>query len=194
MKKILMNEKQLNESIKELASKLDKEIKKEKNIPIFISVMKGSLYFFQDLTRNIKSKIFIDYIRVKSWGGTKSSGQVQLLVDSSIDLKDRVVYLVDDVVDSGSSIKFLKKHLQKKHPKKIYIVSLFDKINARKEDIVVDYSCKVLEENYFLMGYGFDYYEIDRNVPYVYAANKNDVKKLDEIIRKDYLLLKKNKK
>ena len=102
-----------------------------------------------------------------------------------MDIKDRTVVVVEDVVDTGISMKYLIDHLNEHYqPKRIIICCLFDKEYARCEDIKIDYVGKVLKENCFLVGYGLDYNELERNVPYVYIAQPDDIDKWNEEIQK----------
>lgn len=182
-RKIVLSEQEIQEICKRLGKQITADFKDHNKTPIIIGVMKGSLNFMMDLIKRIEMPIFTDYIQISSYEGTSSNGNVVLKRDLSEDIKDREIILVEDVVDSGRSIKFLKDYLEKRNPKQIYICSLFDKVNARSEKIHIDYVGKELVENDFLIGYGLDYYELERNVPYVYSATKEEVEKLDHIYK-----------
>ena len=120
-----------------------------------------------------------------SYAGVQSTGRINLKKDFDMDIKDRTVVVVEDVVDTGISMKYLIDHLNENYqPKRIIICCMFDKEYARCEDIKIDYVGKVLKENCFLVGYGLDYNELERNVPYVFIAQPEDIDKWNEEIQK----------
>jgi hypoxanthine phosphoribosyltransferase len=164
---------------------LTEEIHNEEKIPVVIGVMKGAVHFLGDLVKYIDVPIFIDYIQISSYFGTSRTGEIHLVKDLTYDITDRTVIIVEDVVDTGLSMEFLVKHLKTKYkPKRIIITALFDKPKARKTQIVCDYPGYTLNENKFLVGYGLDYKELFRNVPYVFIPDEEDIKNWDERINK----------
>lgn len=185
MRKIVFNETEIQGACERIASELNKELASEEKNPLFLGVMKGALNFFMDLTKRITLPIFLDYIRISSYNGTKSSGKVELVQDLKFDVKDRTVVIVEDIIDTGVSMNYLVKHLEEKyHPKRVIVVALFDKINARTAPIKIDYSGKVLAQNDFLIGYGLDYKELHRNIPYVYIPDQQEYEELTELAEK----------
>jgi len=185
MDRIVLSEEEIKEVTKDLGQKLTKEIENDEKLPIVVGVMKGSLNFMMDLIKNITVPIYTDYIQISSYHGTSSVGSITLYKDISIDCAGRTVIVVEDIVDSGLSMTYLLNHIKgTKHPKRIILVALFDKKNARKVPIDVDYKGKVLEDNDFLLGYGLDFNELCRNVPYVYAATPDEIAKLEYIASK----------
>ena len=182
MRKIVFNETEIQGACERIACELTKELVNEEKIPIFLGVMKGALNFFLDLTKRIKMPIYIDYIQISSYQGTKSTGQVQLVHDLRFDCEGRTVVIVEDIVDTGVSMNYLVKHINEKyHPKRVIVCTLFDKINARTAPIKIDYSGKVLAQNDFLIGYGLDYRELHRNVPYVYIPDEEEYNELKRL-------------
>jgi len=182
MREIVFDEIEIQGACKRIARELTRELKDEEKIPIFLGVMKGALNFFLDLTRKIEIPIYLDYIQISSYRGTQSTGKVELVHDLRFDCEGRTVVIVEDIIDTGVSMNYLVKHLENKyHPKRILVVALFDKINARTAPIKIDYSGKVLAQNDFLIGYGLDYKELHRNVPYVYIPDEDEYNELTKI-------------
>lgn len=185
MDRIILSEEQLKAITKDLGEKLTKEVENDDKIPVFLGVMKGSLNFMIDLIKNIKVPIYTDYIQISSYHGTSTCGSITLTKDIKQDCAGRTVVVIEDIIDSGLSMTYLLNHIKgTQHPKRIILVALFDKKDARKVPIEVDYKGCVLEGHDFLLGYGLDYNELCRNVPYVYAATPDEIAKLDYLSNK----------
>lgn len=180
--KIILSEEEIQNICKDIGAKLTERLKDDKKPPLFLGVMKGALPFYCDLLKRVNLTMVTDFIRLSSYEGSSSTGKVNIKTNFTTDIKDRTVVIVEDVVDTGLSMKFLLDYLKANYsPKQIILVALFNKTCARKNEVHVDYFGKELEGNDFLMGYGLDYSEFDRNVPYVYAANPDDVKYWDSL-------------
>ena len=181
MKNIILSSKQLDGICRKIAKSLDQELKNEKNIPVVVGVMKGSLNFMMDITKHMKSDLYTDFIQISSYSGTETTGKVVMKKDLSFNIENRTVVLVEDIVDTGISmhflIKFLKDHY---HPKRILLVTLLDKVCRRKVNVHIDYAGKVLKKDAFVLGYGLDYNEYGRNLPYVCALTKQEIKMIDK--------------
>lgn len=185
MRKIVFNETEIQGACERISSELSKDLANEEKIPLFLGVMKGAINFFMDLTKRMEMPIFLDYIRISSYTGTQSRGQVELVHDLKFDVEGRTVVIVEDIIDTGVSMNYLVKHINEKyHPKRVIVVALFDKINARTAPIKVDYSGKVLAQNDFLIGYGLDYKELHRNIPYVYIPDEQEYEELTKLAEK----------
>jgi hypoxanthine phosphoribosyltransferase len=184
-REIVLSEQEIQDICNDIGAKLSKELANEERTPLFLGVMKGALNFMFDLIKRIDRPIFTDFIQISSYAGVQTTGKINLKKDFDMDIKDRTVVVVEDVVDTGISMKYLIDHLNEHYqPKRIIICALFDKEYARCEDIKIDYVGKVLKENCFLVGYGLDYNELERNVPYVYIATPEDIDKWNEEIQK----------
>ncbi len=184
-REIVLSEQEIQGICNDIGAKLSKELANEERTPLFLGVMKGALNFMFDLIKRIDRPIFTDFIQISSYAGVQTTGKINLKKDFDMDIKDRTVVVVEDVVDTGISMKYLIDHLNEHYqPKRIIICALFDKEYARCEDIKIDYVGKVLKENCFLVGYGLDYNELERNVPYVYIATPEDIDKWNEEIQK----------
>jgi hypoxanthine phosphoribosyltransferase len=136
---------------------------------ILIGVLKGAFIFLADLVRQLTiERVQIDFIKAASYG-TKmsSSGAIRLTKDIDIDIRGMDVLLVEDIVDTGITLSFLKDHLKKYEPKSIKFCTLIDKRERREKNIKVDYVCHVVEKG-FIVGYGLDYAENYRNLPEIY--------------------------
>ena len=184
-REIVLSEEELQNICNDIGRKLSKDLEHEKRTPLFLGVMKGALNFMFDLIKRIDRPIFTDFIQISSYAGVQSTGKINLKKDFDMDIKDRTVVVVEDVVDTGISMKYLIDHLNENYqPKRIIICAMFDKEYARCENIKIDYVGKVLKENCFLVGYGLDYNELERNVPYVYIAKPEDIDRWNEEIQK----------
>lgn len=186
MSRIIFSKKDIMNAASRIGKQLTKELKNDKRIPVAVGIMKGSLNFMNDLIGCIDRYIFTDYIQVSSYSGTKTTGKVILKRDLSIDVKDRTIILIEDVIDTGISMNYLLDFLKDRyHPKRIILVALFDKTYRRKIPVHIDYVGKVLKDDDFLLGYGLDYCEIGRNLPEVRGLNAEDIHKIDLLLRND---------
>lgn len=186
-KQIVLTQEEIKQICGDIASKLEQRFKKDDvTLPVFVGVLKGSLNFMMDLIQNINMDVLTDYIQVSSYNGTSSTGAVVLKKDISLDIKGKTVVIVEDVVDTGLTMKYLIAYLKDKYqPKEVIVVALFDKLYLRQISLHVDYVGKVLRENQFLLGYGLDYRELKRNVPYIYAATQEDVDNMNDLLDKN---------
>ncbi len=184
-REIVLSEQDIQNICNDIGAKLSKELENEERTPLFLGVMKGALNFMFDLIKRIDRPIYTDFIQISSYAGVQSTGKINLKKDFDMDIKDRTVVVVEDVVDTGISMKYLIDHLNDNYqPKRIIICCLFDKEYARCEDVKIDYVGKRLKENCFLVGYGLDYNELERNVPYVFIAQPEDIDRWNEEIQK----------
>lgn len=186
MKEIVLNERQLDEIITNTAQQLNSYYKNTKKPIYFICVLKGASVFMNDLIKKINFPLIIDYIQVSSYDGTSSTGVIHLKKDISEDITDKDIVIIEDIVDSGLTLKYLKEYINiKHHPKSIKICCLLDKKLARKVPLDVDFIGYELLDNKFLIGYGLDYNELLRNIPYIFVPTAEDLKMYDEILKKN---------
>jgi hypoxanthine phosphoribosyltransferase len=135
---------------------------------VLIGVLKGAFVFIADLVRHLSIPVKIDFIRVLSYGsGVSSSRNIQLTKDIEIDIKNKDVLIIEDIVDTGLTLKYLINYLKTYHPKTVRVCTLIDKHERREVDIEIDYICHSVDEG-FLVGYGLDYDEDYRYLPGVY--------------------------
>ena len=162
---IMLTEEQITARVKELALQMDKLY--DGRTPVVVCVLKGSVLFFSDLIRNMKTSLTIDFMAVSSYGnGTKSTGELKIKKDLATDIAGRDVLIVEDIIDSGNTLYNLKKLLNSRLPASVNIITLLDKPARREVPIEPEYTGFVIEDE-FVVGYGLDYAEEYRNLPYV---------------------------
>ena len=165
IEKVLYTEEQLAQRVRELGAEITRDYAGK--TPVLASVLRGSYIFMADLTRAIDLPISVDFMSVSSYGsGTSSSGQVQILKDlsDSIDGKDLIV--VEDILDSGNTLYYLLDVLRARRPASIKLCTLLDKPSRRIKPIQADY-CGFTIPDAFIVGYGLDFAEKYRNLPYI---------------------------
>ena len=162
IERILLSEDQIRARIQELGQQLTADYR-EKN-PIFL---KGVVVFFADMIRAIPIDCQIDFMAVSSYGGgTESSGKIQVKKDLSADIEDRHVVILEDILDTGLTLRHTVDYLMTKHPASLKICTLLDKPDRRKAEIQADYIGFTVP-NLFVVGYGLDFDERYRNLPYI---------------------------
>jgi hypoxanthine phosphoribosyltransferase len=134
--------------------------------PIFIGVLKGCFIFMADLLRSVDIRCSMDFMAVSSYSGVKSTGAVKINKDLSEDIAGRHIIIVEDILDSGVTLNYLKNFLMQRGPASIHIATLMDKPARRKAPVYADYSCFEIPDA-FVVGYGLDYNERYRNLPYI---------------------------
>ncbi len=185
MKEVLLNEQQIDEICQRVGKEISEKLKNEEKIPLLVGVMKGSLNFMIGLMKYITVPFYTDYIQISSYYGTQRSNIVRLIKDVSYDCTDRSVVIIEDIVDTGHSMNFLIDHLNRHQAKKVYVCTLIDKAVAREVEVPIDFTGFVLDHNRFLIGFGLDYNELERNLPYIYEADDEDINRLDAVLNKD---------
>jgi len=165
IKEIWISEEDLQKKVAELGAKISEDYK-DKNL-LMVSVLKGSIVFMADLMRAITIPAAIDFMSVSSYGaGTKSTGVVRILKDLDTNVADYDLLLVEDILDSGNTLAYLRELLSDRHPRSIKIATLLDKPSRRTADIHADYKGFEIADQ-FVVGYGLDYNEKYRNLPFV---------------------------
>ena len=151
--------------VRSLARKIAADYRDKK--PVFIGVLKGSFIFMSDLVRAARIECEIDFMSVASYGQSKKgAGVVRLIKDVNINIRDRHVLIVEDIIDSGLTANYLRSYLQLRQPKSIEFVTLLNKKKARKVDINIRYIGFEIPD-VFVVGYGLDYGERHRQLPYI---------------------------
>ncbi len=163
--KVLLTQEELRGKVKELGRQITQDYQ-GKNLMI-VTVLKGAVVFLADLMREIDVPAEIDFMVVSSYGaGTKSSGVVKIVKDLDVPLKDKDLLIVEDILDSGMTLSYLKELLEGREPRSIRIATLLDKPARRKVDLKADYIGYSVPDE-FVVGYGLDYDEKYRNLPYI---------------------------
>ncbi|MFV0351670.1 MAG: hypoxanthine phosphoribosyltransferase [Oscillospiraceae bacterium] len=165
VEKIMISAEAIEKRVLELGAEVCRDYK-DKDL-LMISVLKGSFMFMADLVRAIDIHVEVDFMAVSSYGsGTKSSGVVKILKDIDIELAGKDLLIVEDILDSGLTLSYLTEMLSGRNPASIRIMTLLDKPSRRQVDVVPDYrGFEVPDE--FIVGYGLDYQEHYRNLPYI---------------------------
>jgi len=165
-----LSEEIIQKRIKELGEKISEVYKN--SVPVFIGVLNGSFLFMSDLIRNISIDCEIDFFKLSSYGDSKiSSGHVTLLKELNCDVHNRDVIIVEDIVDSGLSIKYIEELFSEKKPKSMKVVSLLVKPDSLKYKVKIDYiGFNILSK--FVIGYGLDYAQKYRNLRSIYVLNE----------------------
>lgn len=163
VEKILYTEDEIRARVQELGEKISKDYGEV----LAIGILKGASIFYADLVRAIKIPVYFDFMRVSSYGESSvSSGKVDIKKDLETDIAGKDVLIVEDIIDTGITMSFLLKVLKERNPKSVKIAALLDKPERRVANVNIDYlGFNVPDE--FLVGYGFDYSEKYRNLPYI---------------------------
>lgn len=163
---VLLSEEQIQSRVRELAAQLSRDYA-GKN-PIFVGVLKGVVVFFSDFIKNFTEDCQIDFMWISSYAGANSTGAMEVKRDVAGDLKGRHVVILEDIFDTGTSLQYTYHHLLAKEPASLKICTLLDKPERRKPGITVtpDYTGFVIP-NEFVVGYGLDYNEQYRNLPFI---------------------------
>ena len=166
IQEVLINEEQLHAKVAELAAQLMEKYA-DKN-PLFVGVLKGVVPFFADMMKAFFAPCQIDFMWISSYSGTNSTGNMIVRKDVSADIKGRHVVILEDIFDTGNSLDFTYRHLLSKEPASLEICTLLDKPERRKPGITLqpEYTGFVIP-NAFVVGYGLDYNEHYRNLPFV---------------------------
>ncbi len=164
VKEVLISEEELKQICKNLGEQITRDYQGKKLL--VVSVLKGAVVFMADLLREIKCDCIIDFIAVSSYSGTKTTGVVKFKKDLDIDPDGMDILIVEDILDSGVTLSYLSGVLMGRNANSIKICTLLDKPANRKADIKADYVGKTIPDE-FVIGYGLDYNEKYRNLPYV---------------------------
>lgn len=177
IKGILADETQLQAAVAQVATALTAKFEQVEQRPIFVAVLKGGVIFATDLLRQMPLDVDLDFIDVKSYAGDSSTGQVKVVHDVSMDVTGRDVVIVDEIVDTGRTLQWLKNYFNLKGAQSVTTVVLADKKAARVVNIDADYAGMIVPDE-FLVGYGMDYNNFFRNLPVIAII---DFDKLDLI-------------
>ena len=165
IKYVLFTEEQIRKRVQELGQELGEKFRGK--TPLMLCVLRGASFFLTDLCRQMKCHVNIDFISASSYfSGTKSSGTVRLDKDSSIDMTDRHLILVEDIIDSGLTLQYLERLFESRKPASITTVAFLDKDVKKPGRNEVDYRGFVIPDE-FGVGYGLDYADYYRNLPYI---------------------------
>ena len=166
IEKVLLTEQQIQDKVKEMAKALSEEYAGKD--PVFVGVLKGVVIFFADMVRNITIPCEFDFMSISSYSGTTTTGRTEVRKDVSVDLNGRHVVILEDIYDTGTSLSFTYNHILAKNPASLKICTLLDKPERRKPGITLQPEyVGFTVPNEFVVGYGLDYNEHFRNLPYI---------------------------
>ena len=163
--KVLISKEQIENRVKELAKQIRKDYK-EKSITA-ICLLKGSLFFTADLTREIGGKIYLEFMQLSSYEGENTTGTIKLKKDIDFsEIKGKDVLIIEDIVDTGITLNYTLEHIKKAGANSVKVCTLLNKPSRRKIKVPIDYVGFEIE-NQFVLGYGMDYDQLYRNLPYI---------------------------
>lgn len=170
---VLINESRIEKRLDEMAKEIDKAY--EGKEIILIGILKGSVVFMVELAKRMKTKVQFEFIEVSSYEGTESTGKVKIVKDIKNSIEGKDVLIVEDIIDTGITLTFLKEYLLLKKPNSLKIATLLSKPSRRIKELDVDYIGFKIEDK-FVIGYGLDYNQNYRNLPYIgYANSEKDL-------------------
>lgn len=161
---ILINKSKLEKRIEEMARQIEKDY--EGKEIVFIGILKGSILFMAELAKNIKNNVEMDFMDVSSYEGTESTGNVKINKDIRNSIEGKDVIIVEDIIDTGRTLTYLVEYLKQKNPNSLKIATMLSKPSRRIMELNVDYIGFAIDDK-FVVGYGLDYNEKYRNLPYI---------------------------
>jgi hypoxanthine phosphoribosyltransferase len=171
----LLSREQIAFLVKHLADQISRDYAERELV--LVCILKGAFMFLADLIRHLRVPAQVDFVRLASYGsGTKTSGRVEITKDIEISIEGKDVLIVEDIIDSGRSVQFLKERLALSSPRSVKVVALLDKKARREVPMEVDYIGREVD-NLFVVGYGIDFNESYRNLPEIYYVTPENPKK-----------------
>lgn len=162
---VMIPEEEVNARIAEIAAQIDEDFQGEEIVAV--GILRGGAYFCTELTKRIQVPVVLDFMEASSYGmGTESSGQVNITKDLIEDIEGRNVIIIEDIIDTGRTLSLLLENLRARRPKTLKLCTLLDKPERRVVDVTVDYNGFVIP-NKFVIGYGMDFEQKYRNLPYI---------------------------
>lgn len=170
---ILIDEQRIQERVAQLGMQITRDYRGRS--PLFVGILRGATVFHSDLIRHVDLKLAIDFIAVSSYGAaTRSSGQVQLIKDVESSIQGVDIILVEDIIDTGLTINYLIRNLKSRHPASLRVCALLSKPSRRQVEVPIDYMGFEIPDR-FVVGYGLDYNQRYRNLPYVSVLNHGEI-------------------
>lgn len=172
-KNILFGKEEIDKKVRELGAMISNDYQNEDNNLLLISLLRGSFIFTADLIRHITVPVRIEFMETSSYGfGKESTGKVDIISSLNVEISDYDVLIVDDILDSGNTMKTVYDFLKKRNPKSLKTCTFLDKPSRRQVNIDVDYKGFVIEDR-FIAGYGLNYGHHYRNTPYIFEVVEN---------------------
>lgn len=171
IEKVLVSEEDIEKALTKIADKINADFKDEE--VVFVTILNGAFMFASDLMKKINLNCYIDFMQCSTYGNKAvSSGNFVVKKDITIDVNDKNVIVIEDILDSGYTMKNLLNYLKLKNPKSIKIATFIDKPARRAENVSADYVGVVMDDDSFIVGYGLDYAQKYRNLPYIGILKK----------------------
>lgn len=167
--KVLISEEQIQKRVKELGEQINRDYAGK--TPVVICMLKGAIVFFSDVVRNLSIPLTMEFVRLSSYRNGTTSGDMEVVTDINIDIEGKDLLIVEDVVDSGKTLSFFMELLKKRNPASVKICAFLDKPDKRQVPIKADYVAFEEKECGFVIGYGLDYAERYRELPYLAVIN-----------------------
>ncbi len=167
--KEIRSAKEISNKVTEIAEKISADY--VNSLPLIVCILRGSSVFMADLTRKLSINVYIDFMVVTRYGQSSKGGQLRIIKDLERSIEGMDVIIVEDIIDEGITLKQLKQEFEKRKPASLKICSLFDKPANRIENIESDYKGFILPDE-FVVGYGMDYKQLYRNIPYLGVIQK----------------------
>jgi hypoxanthine phosphoribosyltransferase len=168
----LISREQIASIVRDLASRISGDYGQKELV--LVCVLKGAFMFLSDLVRHLEMPVQIDFVRLASYGsGMKSSGRIEITKDIEVSVEGKDVIIVEDIIDSGRTIQFLKERLALSKPRTVKVCTLLDKKARREVEMEADYVGKEVDD-VFIVGYGIDFNEAYRNLPHIYYVTTTD--------------------
>ena len=188
MEKLILSEDEIVRVCTRLAEEIDQKIAENDNgVPVMLGVMNGALPFLYELVKHLKQPVEIDTIKASSYNGTETTGDVVVSKEPDIDLQGRDVYIIEDIIDTGITMHYLKQFIKDHYkPKNLYVCVLVKRNNLNlKYSEIADFTGLTTDEQRYIVGFGFDYYGLWRNEPYVFVPSQKDIQEWNRILEED---------
>lgn len=167
IEKVLMSAGEIDEATGRIAAEIDRDFASHEGKLIILGILKGSVMFMSDLMKKIKTPVEIDFMKVSSYEGTQTSRRINIVLDlNRADLSESTIIIIEDIIDSGRTLSYLTEYLRLNGAKNVKTCTLLDKPSRREVEFVPDYVGKIIPDE-FVVGYGLDYNEKYRTLPYV---------------------------
>ena len=178
VERVLVNEAELEQTVTRLAAQIDKDYENEEGRLVLLGILKGSVVFMGDLMKHLKTPVEIEFMKVSSYGsGTKTTGNIKIHLDIAIEnIANCNVLVVEDIIDSGRTLSYLVEYLRLRGARNVKTVTILDKPSRREVDFTPDYVGLQIPDE-FVVGYGLDYDEKYRALPYVGVLSPSAYKK-----------------
>ena len=166
---ILISAEEIDQRVSEIAARISEDYRESEKL-LLLGLLRGSVVFITDLMRKIQRPLTVDFMSVSSYSGAESTGFIRIDSDHKTNISGWDVILIDDIVDTGYTIQYVRRLLLDRNPKSLRVCALLDKVDRHKVNILIDYGGFIIPD-YFVVGYGLDIDEKGRNLPYIASVD-----------------------